>query len=258
MRLTSEQVSRFEEDGVLVVEDMISAEEVTELRQRTKEIACGRVDFPLDKIEFEPGAEKLGREIRNLRKINHPSGSDGFFLDHARKPALLTAVTSLLGPDIKLYGDQLFVKPPGGIEKTYHQDSPYFKIEPMALVTAWIALDDVTLDNGCMWVIPGSQRNGALDHSEPWRVGDRLDMRIPDSAIAKTAAVNGERPITMRAGGCSFHHSLILHRSGPNRTPHFRRGMATHYMTARSRWTGVPEDKPDYPLLMGREYPGCV
>ena len=150
------------------------------------------------------------------------------------------------------------MKPPGGIEKTYHQDSPYFKIEPMALVTAWVALDDVTLDNGCMWVVPGSQRNGALDHSEPWKVGDRLDMRIPDSAIDEAKSANGEQPVTMRAGGCSFHHSLILHRSGPNRTPHFRRGMATHYMTARSRWTGAPAEKPDYPLLAGREYPGCV
>ncbi|MCY3776005.1 MAG: phytanoyl-CoA dioxygenase family protein, partial [Candidatus Aminicenantes bacterium] len=106
------------------------------LRQRTEEIACGGVDFPSDKIEFEPGSEDQGRDIRNLRKINHPSSSDGFFLDHARKPALLEAVASLLGPDLKLFGDQLFVKPPGGIEKTYHQDSPYFKIEPMALVTA--------------------------------------------------------------------------------------------------------------------------
>ena len=170
-----------------------------------------------------------------------------------REP-LLTAAADLLGPDIMLFGDQVFIKGPGGIEKTYHQDSAYFHIEPMAIATAWVALDDVNLENGCLWVVPGSHREGLVDHSEVWMVGERQDKKVPDAAIDHQR----EQPILLQAGDCSFHHSLLLHRSGPNKTTTRRRGMATHYMSARSRWTGAPQDKPDYPLLRGRAHAGCV
>ena len=103
-------------------------------------------------------------------------------------------------------------------------------------------------------VVPGSHKGGALDHSEVWMVGDRQDMTVPETVFDR----NAEESITMKMGDCSFHHSLLLHRSGPNNTPHRRRGLATHYMSAQSRWTGAPEDKPEYLLLRGREFPGCV
>ena len=253
MRLNQVQIDQFERDGYIVVEDVLSPGEVQALTKRTAEIAEGTVPFPADRIEYEPGVLGGERHLKHVRKTNHAAGVDPVFEAHSQHAGVLKIVESLLGPDIKLFGDQFFIKPPGGIEKTYHQDSPYFTIEPMALVTAWAALDDVTLENGCMYVVPGSHLAGALDHSESWMVGDRRDMRIPDSAIDRSK----ERPITMRAGGCSFHHSLILHRSG-NETAHFRRGYATHYMCSRSRWTGPPEEKPDYPLLRGVEFEGCV
>ena len=254
MRLDKEQIARYEQDGYVIVEDVLSESELETLRTRTEDIATGRVDVPERILEFEPGTATGERRLESLRKINEGGKFDDVLGAHAHHPVILDIVTDLLGPDIKLYGDQCFVKPPGGIEKTYHQDSPYFTIEPMALVTAWAALDDVTLENGCMYVVPGSQRNGPLEHSEAWMVGGRQDMKIPDSAFDRAT----EQPITMKAGSVSFHHSLILHRSGPNETPHFRRGYATHYMSARSRWTGAPEDKPQYELVRGFGFEGCV
>ena len=119
------------------------------------------------------------------------------------------------------------------------------------LDVARVALDDVDEDNGCMYVIPGSHMHGAVDHSEAWMVGERRDMRIPDAALDRER----ERPITLRAGGCSFHHGLTQHRSGPNRTDRFRRGLAPHYMTAPSRWTG-DASAPPAPLAPGRQVPG--
>jgi phytanoyl-CoA hydroxylase len=225
---------------------------VEALGERVRQIAEGELDFPTASIEYEPGA--TGRRMESLRKINGPSQHDAFFVDHARHPRILAAIVDLLGEDVKLFGDQLFMKPPGGIEKTYHQDCPYFKIAPMAMVTAWVALDDVTVDNGCLHVIPGSHKLGAVDHSEPWMVGERQDKKIPDAQLDR----DRERAITLQAGGVSFHHGLTQHRSGANRTDRFRRGLATHYMTSQSRWTGDPKDQPDYVLLHGREFAGCV
>ena len=144
---------------------------------------------------------------------------------------------------------------PGGIEKTYHQDSPYFKIEPMNLVTAWAALDDVTLENGCLYVVPGSHLEGALDHSEPWMVGDRKDMKIPDSAIDRSK----ETPIALKAGDCSFPpQSHPPPAPVPTIRPTSDAATRPIFMSSHSRWTGDPNEKPDYPLLLGAEFEGCV
>ncbi len=251
--LSPEQIAQYQQDGYTILRKALPAADVCTLRAHIKGIASGTVPFPEASIEFDPNAPRQ-RHIDHLRKINGPSQCDPFFRDHAAREPLLTAATDLLGPDVKLFGDQVFIKGPGGIEKTYHQDSAYFHIEPMALATAWVALDDVTLKNGCLWVVPGSHREGLVDHSEVWMVGPRQDKKVPDDAIDRQR----ERPILLQAGDCSFHHSLLLHRSGSNQTTTRRRGMATHYMSARSHWTGRPEDKPEYPLLRGRECAGCV
>lgn len=254
MKISRTKVEAYRRDGYMVVEDMLTADQLQKTRDHIKAIAEGQVPFPESKVEYEPGAQQKGRSVDTLRKINEGAQHDSFYKEYVRHPGILEVVTALLGPDIKLFGDQTFMKPPGGVEKPYHQDSAYFKIEPTDLVTAWMALDDVTLENGCLWVVPGSHDQGIRSHSEKWVVGDRTDMKVPDDAVEFAREV----PIVLRAGSCSFHHSVLLHRSGPNRTLHRRRGLAVHYMSARSRWTGPIDDKPKYMLLQGTSHPGCV
>jgi ectoine hydroxylase-related dioxygenase (phytanoyl-CoA dioxygenase family) len=254
MPLEPKLIEQYDEAGFLVMPDLLTESEIACLRQRVADIANGVVTtYPEASIEYEPGAPRE-RGLANVRKLNHCEHHDELLLDAARHPAILDVVESLIGPDIKLLGEQLFMKPPGGIEKAYHQDSPYFTIEPMSLVSAWIALDDVTEENGCLKVIAGSHRYGPRPHDEPWMVGDRRDMKIADADID----YGKETSILLKAGDVSFHHSLLMHSSGPNRTPYSRRGLAMHYMTAKSRWTGAPERKPSYMLLRGEEYAGCV
>ena len=254
MSLTQSQVDQFEDQGFLVVENLLSPSQVEELKEHTKQIADGRLPFPRESLEWEPGTATENRGMMTLRKINSCANHDPFFVEHASKPAILDVIESLLGSDIKLFGDQAFIKPPGGTEKTYHQDSAYFAIEPKAIITCWVALDDVTKENGCLWVIPGSHKHGIVDHSQEWIVGDRKDMMVPDDKLDR----NREVPITMKAGSCSFHHSVLLHRSGANNTDQHRRGLATHYMSSRSQWVGDPTAKPHYPLLRGQEYADCA
>ena len=252
--LNTDQVAQFEANGYLDLPDLLTPAEIEELRGRTRDIAEGRItSFPSEYIEYEPGKKGI-RDLSAVRKLNSCAGADAVFRKFSGHPKILDVIQALLGPDIKLFDSQAFMKPPGGVEKPYHQDSPYFSIEPMALVTCWIALDDVTLENGCLWVIPGSHLLGPLPHSEPWVIGDRQDMQVPDSAFD----VSKEVPITIPAGGCSLHHSLILHRSLPNRTQNSRRGLAYHYMTAQSHWTDPDRPQPDFPLLRGHSHPGCV
>ncbi|WP_298866410.1 phytanoyl-CoA dioxygenase family protein [uncultured Gimesia sp.] len=247
-------VSQYERDGFLTVNNLISKVELDRLRLKINEIAEGRVTtFPADQIEYEPGSQGV-RDSSTIRKINRCVENEKVFMDHAINPRILDIVSELIGPDIKLFGSQCFMKPPGGIEKPYHQDSAYFTIEPRELVTCWTALDDVTLDNGCLWVIPGSHRGELLDHDQAWDIGDRVDMQVRDSQIDSQLEV----PIELKAGSCSFHHSMLLHRSGPNQTQNSRRGLAIHYMSSRSRWTHQTQLKPNYLLLRGKEYDDCV
>jgi phytanoyl-CoA hydroxylase len=248
------RLETYQERGYLDVAGLLRPEEVAELCERARQLAEGQgPEFPQNFIELEPGA-RGPCTAQTVRKISKCAEHDAIMMKYAKLGRILDIVEELIGPDIKLFGSQLFMKPPGGIEKPYHQDSPYFSIEPKSLVTCWIALDDTTIENGCLWVVPGSHRLGALPHSEKWMVRDREDMRVPESAFDRSR----EAPITLARGSCSFHHSLLLHMSHPNRSQTSRRGLAFHYMTSKSRWTDPDKPQPKYLLLRGREYPGCV
>jgi len=249
----STTVARYEENGFVTIEKLLTDAELRAICERIDEISRGDSTFPADMIEYEPQADGA-TTTPALRKLNQCVQCDDVFMAHAAHPRILDIVESLIGPDIKLFGSQCFMKPPGGIEKPYHQDSAYFTIEPREIVTCWTALDDATIDNGCLWVIPGSHRGPLLDHDQPWQVGDRTDMQVRDEQIDRQREVPNE----LNAGSCSFHHSMLLHRSGPNRTTTSRRGLAVHYMSARSSWTHPTDAKPNYVLLRGQEHPDCV
>lgn len=252
--INSSLAATYQENGFVTIEHLLTDAELNAVRTRMTDISLGRVStFPPDMIEYEPVSEKDSASPA-VRKINQCARYDDVFMAHAANPGILDVVESLIGPDIKLFGSQCFMKPPGGIQKPYHQDSAYFTIEPRAIVTCWTALDDATIENGCLWVIPGSHRGKLLDHDQPWQVGDRTDMQVRDEQID----FDREVPNELAAGSCSFHHSMLLHRSGANQTETSRRGLAVHYMSSRSRWTDAERPMPDYPLLRGREYSDCV
>ena len=247
------RVDQFRTQGYLIVENLLLPEYIKKLSARMQEIVDGRgSEYPQGDIEFEPGSRD---EIpRMVRKINRCAENDPLFLTHARNEKILDVIESMIGPDIKLYESQCFMKPPGGVEKPFHQDSAYFPIGPMDLVTCWTAIDDVTTDNGCVRVIAGSHRHGLVDHGKPWHIGNREDKQVPGDVVDHSQ----ETTITMSAGSCSFHHSLLLHRSGPNNSNQSRRGLAVHYMAAQSKWTDTTHRQPKFLLIRGREYPGCV
>ena len=246
MRISSEQVAAYRRDGFTVVEDILTADELQQTREHIEGIAEGRIPFPESNIEYEPGTRDKGRSLDTLRKINEAAPHDAFVMEYARHPGIMEVVTALLGPDIKLFGDQTFMKPPGGVEKPYHQDSAYFKVEPADLVTAWMALDDVTLENGCLWVVPGSHLQGIRDHSQEWVVGDRTDKQVPDEAIDLTREV----PITLARGKLLVPPQRAAAPLGaqPYAPPAARAGRTLHELTlALDRGSGGEAGLPAAP-----------
>ncbi len=254
--LTEEQKAAFWRDGFLPVHDVLTAEEVAALKRRTEHIILGEVEFPKEYIQLEPvfeAGEGEGVPLQHrVRKIWNLTQYDPVFREYARHPKIVAALVDLLGPDVKLYTDQMLLKPPfHGSAKPYHQDSAYWPIEPRELVTCWMALDDATVENGCMRFLPGSHKQGLLTHHH------LEGPHIVPEGWEELSKHPEEVCVELKAGSCSFHHSLVLHETSPNRSPRPRIAMTTAYMRATSRYVGNPP-QPEYITIAGRSYPGCV
>lgn len=149
-------------------------------------------------------------------------------------PAIVDRVQSVLGPDIILWGSQVFCKPAGtGLEVPWHQDGEYWPIRPLATCSAWIALDDVDVENGAMRYIPGSHREQRLfPHARSERadlaLNEVLDPRHVDESLA--------RYDTLRAGELSLHDVYLVHGSAANRSNRRRAGFVARYMPAASHF----------------------
>jgi len=184
------------------------------------------------------------------RKVSRAYPCDLAFRAFVHDPRLVDLVRRFIGGEPLLMMDQIFMKPPRhGSKKPYHQDNAYFKCEPAdQLVTAWIALDDVNEENGCLRYIDGSHKGEILDHIPA--PGHEYD-RSPDPAAID---LSRESLAIVSKGSVVFHHVNTLHTSHENRSDRWRRGFATHWVT-----TAVTGDsnkfktgyfhEPDYPRI---------
>ena len=138
-------------------------------------------------------------------------------------PRILDAVQDIIGPDILVVGTTLFIKEPetrGFV--SWHQDARYIGLEPHNWVTGWVALGDVSVENGCMQMIPGSHKAPLREHVDTFGEDNILTrgQTVPD--VDKASAV----PVEMTAGQLSLHHPRIVHGSGPNLSQRRRLGFA--------------------------------
>jgi ectoine hydroxylase-related dioxygenase (phytanoyl-CoA dioxygenase family) len=135
---------------------------------------------------------------------------------------------------VRLYWDQAVSKPPGATSDVpWHQDNGYTPVEPEEYVTCTLALDPMTGANGCLWIQPGSHRQGTRPHQPTdyfFRVGYAGEER-------------GE-PCELAAGEVLVFSSLTMHRTGPNTTDRPRRSWVIQFCHAhaRHRDTKVPFD----------------
>ena len=250
MALTPEQKNKFERDGFLVYGSILEEDELQTLSDRTDAIASGEKEIAGGYIKLEAAAQRGElddvKPIDRVWQIHDAFRSDDVIMATCSNPRILDVVEELLGPNLKLFSDQTLMKPARhGSKIEFHQDSIYWPIEPYELVSCWLAMDDTTIENGCMELIPGSHRWGIIPH--------RGDRRLSIDEKTSASAVPAEVP----AGGCCFHHSLTLHRSQSNQSARRRRAISMTYMRAESTYMKDSEDS-DYPLLRGREFAGCI
>jgi len=233
---TAEMKSFYDANGFLVVENVFADGELAALKARIDEIVQNPSRAPEgvhvsregDTVADKSSAEAQNRAVRGMAFM---ARYDDQFRAAACHAPLLEIVRALIGPRVKVFRDQMLLKPPGGQAKPVHQDQSYFRVQPVdALVTAWIALDDATLENGCMVYVPGSHRHATIFEVAP-------DPERPVHHIPQTGDIALEEEVfcPVPRGSVIFHHGLTLHRSEVNRTETWRRALIFHYATAESR-----------------------
>lgn len=256
-----ERKAFFENEGYLVVENLLSAAEVeacqTEIH-RLHQYAAGqepdseqeRAEIARQHVQHEPFAkdETQGNGLPVLRKAENTRQYSEVFRDLAQHPKLISVVQELIGTDdLLLFRSTLMFKPAfHGSSHGLHQDSAYWPMEPPNLVTVSIALNNATVENGCFKVIPrshlwGMQSWGHIARQQGAELTDREDV------------AEQQMDVPLSAGSALFFHSLMVHGSGPNATPHSRNTALYAYFSPQVRY--VPKDgKPGektFPVVAG-------
>jgi phytanoyl-CoA hydroxylase len=149
------------------------------------------------------------------------------YLSHQKIVAVLTSVIS---PKVKCMQSMLFVKGPGKAGQAWHQDEFYIPTRDRSLTGAWIAIDDASVENGCLWIIPG----------RPKYMMRRVDNSCNEYADVDTIDVSeygadGPIPVEVEKGSVVFFDGYTLHSSKRNKTiDSFRTALVNHYMSAES------------------------
>jgi len=214
--ITSEQIKQFHEQGFFVTQRMFEREQLGEMEREFDRLA----------EEFVRQAEESGDartiEIARLRPfIGGAHLISAACAAFVKAPIYVEACKTFIGPDADLYFNQAVLKPPEkGESFGWHQDSGYMATEPLEYITCWTAISDSTLENGCIWVLPGSHKRGLLPHEWSEQTNSR-DVAVEDESSAI--------PVEMKAGQVAVFSSFTLHKSGPNTSQSVRRGYVPQY-----------------------------
>jgi len=245
--LSDEQVAQFQRDGFLNAGPVLDEPAVRELSDELdRVIAIGPDGFAAGEPQPVQFRNLGGTDAAPVVQIVNIWEAAPAFERLIYHPLIVRAIGRLTGfGDLQVWHDQVQYKPShtGGCTP-WHQDAPLWpSITPMTPVSAWIPFDDAEVENGCMWMVPGSHRWGnQMTFLEPCRALHRLEdfQRIAEFGLPDgcDAARLEPRPCPVRRGEVHFHHSLTWHGSPENHSTRPRRALAIHYMTSEAQFTG--------------------
>ncbi len=280
-----EEYVAFRREGFLIVRGLVSQDEVNDLKLHTEDLMQGRLAEQQVAMRADEDGKpiKSGVHIQQLERPPEnltPEQKAEYWLRihmlhrkleiHERfllQPRILDVLESLIGPDVLAMQSMLFLKGPGKPGQGFHQDSYYIPTYPDSLCGAWLAVDDVDEENGCMYFTPGSQHEPVYPPANNEGFGDAAlagitvvkgtsdtdDEKNDLAKIAKkkygvTSRGVKEVPAIMKAGDVAFFGGHILHRSFTNMSKaRFRRSFVGHYCNARAYtdWgAGAPTGDP--------------
>jgi ectoine hydroxylase-related dioxygenase (phytanoyl-CoA dioxygenase family) len=231
MVLTKQQKEFWNENGYLVMENVLSLAEIEHLRSAVDNLAAHAhgLTESTDRFKLKAFGSGGGTLVQQIAEP-HELGYEWMAL--ARDPRILDIVEDLLGPNIMLYYSMLMMKPPReGFEAPWHQDFAFFVHDVANLLACQVYIDDSTLENGCIRVAPGSHKLGLINHFK--------DNRFTGIVQGDTSEFDKNQvAVPVAAGGMVFWHGLTLHSSQPNRSARPRRAIVFEYKDPGARLMG--------------------
>lgn len=219
--LIQEQIDYYHEHGYLGVENVLSEEEVDELRRVTDSFVekSREVTEHTAAFDLEPGHTP---ENPKLRRLKSPIVQHEVYRKTLHHENILEIVSQLIGYGLRTNGNKLNMKQPGyGSPVEWHQDWSFYPHTNDDLLAVGVVLDDMTEDNGPLLVIPGSHKGPIYDH----HLDGHFCGAVTDSTFSDKAAV----PVMVKAGGITIHHVRMLHGSVANTSDHPRRLLLFQY-----------------------------
>jgi len=243
--LSNEQIDFYRENGYVIVEDFLNAEELEHWRRTVTQA-----------IQERNGLKMPGKEVR----LGDDDGinEDAAYFNNVFDQLLNLWQTSeemkklmvderigkmaadLAGVDgIRIWHDQALIKRPWANPTSWHLDTPFWSFSDRQALSIWVALDDATLENGCLFFIPGSHKTTTFENAGIGKNMGGIFEVYPEFKQTKSHAA------AMKAGSCSFHNGLTIHGAHANMTPGFRRAMTCAYMPDGNTYNGIPNILPD-------------
>ena len=231
-KITAKHAAFYAENGYLIVENALSPAELTELRAETTTICRGERGIDIKNYEPPPADATEDEVLRNYLCIHFPHKISTIMYQHLAHQTIIDVLTKVIGPDVKCMQSMLFIKSSGKPGQAWHQDEWAIPTRDRSLTGGWIALDDATVENGCLWVIPGSHKPGVI-----YPFGQQNDPRFDCGTESYGFPYEDKDaiPVEVKAGAIVFFNGYLLHRSLPNFAKSgYRRVLVNHYMSAQS------------------------
>jgi hypothetical protein len=227
-----DEIEAYHRDGFIVPRWRFSSEDVARMLDAVDQVIASNPDHRPEQLvcpHIPGGATK---------PIAGEHCDD--FLDFGTNRDLGGLLRQLVGPNVLMWGSQLFCKPPAiGMAIPWHQDGEYWPIRPLANVSAWIAIDPATRENGCLRVIPGSHRAGLRPHVLDDRENLALDQTVAPEHLDEDRAVDLE----LEPGQLVLFDVFLMHGSNANTSGNRRAGLVYRYMPSTSLFDRSMPDK---------------
>ena len=242
---TSAPLANYPEQGFAVLPGIVTPDELESLRAESVAVCRGDRGTVVEVVggnkelasvrtaPVEVLADLADEDVlRRFLCIHYPHKISELFRQAQANPLLVRALTQVIGPDVKAIQSMLFIKSEGKPGQAWHQDEYWIPTRDRSLTGAWLALDDATIENGCLWVLPGSHRSGVI---HPTRDPLSPDFDCSEEAYDFPYADGEAVPVEVAAGSLVLFNGYLLHRSLPNAAERgLRRALVNHYMSATS------------------------
>jgi ectoine hydroxylase-related dioxygenase (phytanoyl-CoA dioxygenase family) len=244
-KIGQQQIDSYQQNGFVVIEDFLSPQELEHWRECVMEAVTERGGKKMPGKETKVGeddginedSEYFGKVFDQLLNLWQTNDKVRDLMVDERIGEMAAKLAGVEG--IRIWHDQALFKRPWANPTAWHLDTPFWSFSDRKALSIWIALDDATLENGCLYFIPGSHKITSFENSGIGKNMDGIFQVYPQCAKTNPSVAK------MKAGTCSFHNGLTIHGAGANMTPGWRRAMTCAYMPEGNVFNGQANILPE-------------